>query len=62
MRFEPVVCVKGARDFRQVLSRERLAAGENQDAEISAESFGDLFNFARCHLQLFARGVIELVR
>ncbi len=59
-RLEPVVCVKGSRDLRQVLSREWLAAGENQDAKISAKRFGDLFNFARCHLQFLSRTVIEL--
>ena len=40
-RLEFVVLVKRPRDFRQVLTGERLAAGDDQDAEIGAERFAD---------------------
>ena len=60
-RFEAIVRVEGARDFRQILAGEWLAAGQNQDAKIAAKRFGDRFNFARFHLKFFARAIIQLL-
>ncbi len=54
--------MKRTDNFRQIFARERFAAGENQNAEISAESFGDFFDFVRFHLQFFARTIIEFFR
>ncbi len=52
-RIELVVLVKRPDDLRQVLSRERLAAREDQHAEIAAESFRDLGDLVGLHLQFF---------
>ena len=60
-RFELVVLVEGADDFRQVLARERFAPGEDEDAEVAAERLGDALNFVRLHLKFLARAVVELV-
>ena len=54
-RFEFIVFVKGAGDFRQIFSREGLAAGENQDAQISTKRFGDL-SISRVLIWSFLRG------
>ena len=58
-RLELVVLVKALRYFRQILARERLAAGKNQDAQIAAQRLRDLFNLVSLHLQLLARTVVQ---
>jgi hypothetical protein len=56
------VLVEGADDLGQVLARERLAPGEDEHAEVSAQSLRDAVNLVRLHLQLLARPVVQLVR
>src|SRR4029453_4967978 len=50
-RVEFFFFVKRTDDLWQVLSREWLATGKDQHAEISAESFRDLCDLVGLHLQ-----------
>ena len=60
-RLQLVVPVERANDFRQILARKRLATGQNQNAEIAAQSLGDTLDLLRFHLQLLTRPVVQLV-
>ena len=58
-RIEFVVFVETANDFGQIFARERFAACENQNSQITAQSFGNFRNFVGFHLQFLARTVIK---
>src|SRR5205814_2369340 len=57
-----VVLVECADYLRKVFARERLAPGEDEHAEVSAQSLRDATNLVGLHLQLLARAVVQLVR
>ena len=61
-RFEIIMTIKRADDFRQVFPSKWLAAGEDQHAEIPAESLRDAINLVRLHLEFLARSIVELIR
>src|SRR5687767_4100390 len=61
-RFKIVVLVESARDLRKILTSERLATGQDQDAKIAPERFGDAFNLVRLHLKLLAWSIVQFIR
>src|SRR5207245_6832609 len=60
-RFEIVVPIERADDFRQVFARKWLAARQNQNSEIAAERLRDAINLVRLHLELLAGPIVQFV-
>src|SRR5262249_7995702 len=59
--FEVVVTKEGIDDFGEIFARERLAAGENQHAEVAAQRLRNAIDFMGLHLKFLARPIVELV-
>src|SRR5688500_4116758 len=60
-RVKLVVLVERTDDLGQVLSCERLAAGEHEHAEVSAKGLRNTGDLVRLHLQFLTRPVVQLL-
>ena len=60
-RFQFVVLVERLCDFRKILTRERLAAGDDQNTQVGAECLADPLDVTRGHLELLPRLVVQFV-